>query len=35
MLTFARAHLLQSGLVPEGVLARFDDEGESSGDRLC
>jgi hypothetical protein len=38
MLTFAAAHLLEGRLVAQGVLARFDDEGESGRDglgRLC
>lgn len=36
--TFAVAHLLEGRLVPEGVLARLDDEGETSGyglSRFC
>lgn len=32
--TFAVAHLLESRLVPEGVLAGLNDEGKTSGNRL-
>lgn len=33
-LTFARTHLLESGLVSQGVFARLDDEGKTSRDGL-
>lgn len=32
--TFAVAHLLESRLVPQGILAGLNDEGKTSGDRL-
>lgn len=34
VLTLAVTHLLQRRLVPQRVLARLDDEGETGGDRL-